>query len=557
VTALDPAAFGLQPGRVALVGLPQINVAGAFNFGGPSTFPQGVRDTTIVAADTLSYLRGNHALKIGGEFRRFVNENYQLDPGVFNYPSIAAFLAGTGNSFSMLAGDRSSEIAQGALGLFVQDAYRWRTHLTAEAGLRYEWNMSPTERDDRFVVFDPSSPSLFRLGFGRAGPVYGQNNRNLEPRIGFAWAPDGRTVLRGGYAVTVQQPTTNVVVGLTANPPFGVPLAVTGPVRLESAVRSAQSAGLAPLTVQRDYRNATVRSWNATVQREVLANLRVTVSYVGSRGAHLPIARNINQPVDGVRPFANLSSDSPIFPGVSLDNIIEAASAGRSTYQALWTTVTRRLANGLSVEGSYTLSASRDSNSLSSPPRRVTVQDSNNLWDSFGPSDFDTRHRLVLRATLQLPWRGNAWVEGWRLAGVLQSQSGNPVNIVTANSTVNGTANTLRPDRTGPIRILGTTERWFDISAFTAVNRFGNLARNAMVGPRFDNLDVSIAKALGIGRTSTQIRADVFNLLNHPNFGQPGQVVGSPNFGRIANTRFPSGDVGSSRQIQLAARVDF
>ena len=122
---------------------------------------------------------------------------------------------------------------------------------------------------------------------------------------------------------------------------------------------------------------------------------------------------------------------------------------------------------------------------------------------------------------------------------------------------VNGTANTLRPDLTGPIRILGTTERWFDLSAFTAVNRLGNLQRNALVGPRFDNLDVSIAKALRIGRTRAQLRADIFNLLNHPNLGQPGQVVGSPNFGRVSNTRFPSGDVGSSRQIQLAARVDF
>jgi hypothetical protein len=140
---------------------------------------------------------------------------------------------------------------------------------------------------------------------------------------------------------------------------------------------------------------------------------------------------------------------------------------------------------------------------------------------------------------------------------VVQSQSGNPLNIVTTSSTVTGTAGTLRPDQTGPIRIIGTTAEWFDTSAFTAVPRFGDLPRNAVIGPRFDNIDFSIAKTSRLGFARVQIRADVFNVLNHPNFGQPGGVVGSPDFGRITNTRFPSGDTGSSRQVQLAVRVEF
>jgi hypothetical protein len=555
---LNPTAFGIATGIDRPIGLPQINVAGALNFGGPATIPQGLRERTLVASDSLSYLRGNHALKMGSEFRRFFNGNYQLDPGTFNFPTVAAFLAGTGNSFSIQTGDRSSNITQNALGLFVQDVYRCRPNLTLELGLRYEGNRTPTERDNRFVVFDPSTVSMFRIGVDIDAPVYRQNNSNVEPRVGVAWAgEDGRTVLRGGYAVAVQQPTTNVVVNLTANPPFGVPLTVTGPVRLDTAIQSARSAGLAPSTVQLDYRNATTRSWNVTVQRQLLRNLSATVSYAGSRGAHLPIVLNINQPVDGVRPFQALSTASPILPGASVANIIETASAGRSTYDALWATVTRRLANGLRVETSYTLSASHDFNSLSSPPTRVTVQNSYNLKDSLGPSDFDARHRFVVRATYELPWRGTPWIEGWHLAGVVQGQSGNPVNIVTTNSTVNGTANTLRPDLTGPIRTMGQPEQWFDASVFRAVNRFGDLPRNAVVGPRFDNVDVSITKTLRIGSATTELRADVFNLLNHANFGQPGGVVGSPNFGRITNTRFPSGDIGSSRQVQLAASLGF
>ncbi len=555
---LNPAAFGIDTGIDRPTGLPQINVAGAFNFGGPMTVPLGRRDTTLVASDSFSHLRGSHAIKVGGEFRRVLNDYYQGTPGSFNFPSIAGFLAGTGNSFSIQTGDRSSYVTQDSLGLFAQNAYRWQSRLTLEVGLRYEWNVTPIERDNRFVVFDPVTASLLRIGVDSDAPVYRQNSRNLEPRAGVAWAgADGRTVLRGGYAVAVQQPTINVVVNLAANPPFGIPLTITGPVRLESAMQSARAAGLAPFSVQRDYRNATVRSWNVTMQRELVGNLSVTMSYVGARSTHLPIVLNINQPADGVRPFQALSTASPILPGASVGNIIETASSGRSTYDALWATVSRRLVNGLAVEASYTLSAAKDFNSLSSPPTRVSVQNSYNLQDSWGPADFDARHRLAVRTTYELPWRGNALIRGWRLAAILQSQSGNPVNILTNNSTVNGSANTLRPDIVGAIRMVRRPHLWFDTSTFAAVNRFGNLPRNAIVGPRFNNVDVSVAKTLAIGSARMLLRADVFNALNHPNFGQPGTVVGSPNFGRITNTRFPVGDAGSSRQIQLAATLEF
>jgi hypothetical protein len=80
------------------------------------------------------------------------------------------------------------------------------------------------------------------------------------------------------------------------------------------------------------------------------------------------------------------------------------------------------------------------------------------------------------------------------VAAIVQSQSGSPVNIVTSNSVVNGVANTLRPDVNGPIKIIGAVDRWFDTSVFTAVARFGNLARNVVVGPSFNNTDFSIIK---------------------------------------------------------------
>jgi len=149
-------------------------------------------------------------------------------------------------------------------------------------------------------------------------------------------------------------------------------------------------------------------------------------------------------------------------------------------------------------------------------------------------------------------------LRNWQVAAILQLQSGSPLNIVTSNSTLTGVANTIRPDVTGPIGIIGDINQWFDTSVFVPVNGFGNLERNAVVGPGFETLDVSVSKAIPLAsRAKIQLQADVFNVLNHPNLGQPGRVVGSPNFGVITNTRFPPGDSGSSRQIQLGLRVLF
>jgi hypothetical protein len=157
-----------------------------------------------------------------------------------------------------------------------------------------------------------------------------------------------------------------------------------------------------------------------------------------------------------------------------------------------------------------------------------------------------------------LPFRGNRFVERWQLASILQAQSGNPVNIVTTNSTVTGVAKTLRPNITGAIRVIGNVDRWFDTSVFTPSSSFGNLGRNVVIGPGFNNTDFSIMKDTKVSeKMRVQFRVELFDLFNHPNFGQPGNVVGSPNFGRITSTRFPTGESGSSRQVQFAIKLIF
>ena len=555
---LNPADFGIKNGIDQSIGLPQISIAGGgLSFGGPSGQPSGRGDTTFVVSDTVNYLLGSHSLKFGGEFRQFLNNNFRLGTGLFNFPTVASFIAGNATSFSITLGNQSSSIAEGALGFFIQDNYKLRPNLTLELGLRYEWNMSPTERYDRFIVFDPATASLVRVGTN-LDDVYKQNNKNFQPRVGFAWDPfgDGRTSVRAAYAVLTDQPMTSIVIGTAANPPLAVPLTFTGSIRLDNAINLARAAGLAPQTIDHGFGNAYIQSWNLNLQRELTSHLAVMAGYFGSKGSHLILRRNINQPVNGVRPFPTLSPTSPILPGTPVGNITEVDGTGNSNYNALWLAATQRLTRGLQFNSSYTWSKSLDYNSFSTGG--IIAQDSYNLRAERGLSDFDARHRFVFSAIYDFPFSGNQLVEGWQSAVIVQSQSGSPINIVTNDSTVNGVPGTLRPDVTGPINIIGSVDRWFDTSVFTAVPRFGKLGRNVVIGPGFNNTDFSIIKNTKIRENMRlQFRAEFFDLFNHANFGPPGNVVGTPAFGRITATRFPTGESGSSRQIQFGLKLLF
>jgi hypothetical protein len=553
----NPADFGIGDGVTQPIGLPQMIVAGDLNFGGPGTLPQGRRDTSYIVNDTFSQTSGRHALKFGGEYRHFINSNFAQGTGTFNFPTMASFLAGTANAFSTTLGLRTSVIDQPAVSAFAQDRIGLNNRLMIELGLRYEWHVTPTERDNKFIVFDTQAASLERVGVD-VPRIYRQNDLNFEPRLGLAWnlARSGRTVLRAAYTRTVDQPSTTAVRDTAGNPPYGVPLTASGPLALATAVDATRPVGLAPASTDPGLRNASLQSWNVNVQRQIGRDAAVTIGYLGSSGSHLRISRNINAPVNGVRPYPAVSTSSPILPGAALGNITEVDSSGFSSYNGAWVSITKRLSHGLQLDASYTRSKSLDTNSLNSSG--FQIQDPNNIANEYGLSDFDARNRFALSGSFTSPFTTHLITRDWQLAVVAQSQSGNPVNIVTSTSTLNGLPNTVRPDLVGPIRIVGSVNEWFDPSAFVAVNGFGSLGRNVVIGPGFDNVDLSVSREIRPAGTSRLLcRVDVFDLFNHPNFGPPGNIVGSPSFGVITRTRLPTGEAGSSRQIQLAVRLTF
>lgn len=556
--------------------LPQITVQDiSLNFGGPSGFPQGRFDTTGVFSDTLSWNRGKHAIKLGGEFRRFIGDSFAQTPGILTFSSTANFINGVASAFSVTPTQVTSRIFENAAGVFASDNYKVTPRFQTEIGLRFEWNGTPTEGGGRLVNFDANTDTLVHVS-----EPYNQNY-NYEPRVGFIFdvRGDSMTILRGGYGILVDEPAVGVVTGLASNPPNANPVSQTGALPVGSLYSSASLASLAPSATNPLLSNAYTESYNLNLQQQFGQGVVMEMGYIGSQGKHLRIQRNINQFLypGGVatRPFASLSTASSIRPSSGLGNIAFIDSDSLSNYNALWFTIRKSLSHGIQVNSTYTWSKSQDLNSLGSQGR-YTLQNNFNPKRDYGLSDFDARNHFVFSGTWNLPFHGNRLVEGWLLANITQLQSGNPLNVVTP-STYNGVAGTVRPSlvgqyTTGRGAILSNGNVQFihgtacatltpGCTFFAQPTGFGTLRRNALTGPGFADTDLSLEKTTRIAESAALVlRVDAFDLLNHANFGNPNLIASSAatsTFGQITATRTAVGDAGSSRQLQFAMRFEF
>ncbi|HWX54957.1 MAG TPA: carboxypeptidase regulatory-like domain-containing protein [Verrucomicrobiae bacterium] len=566
--------FGPNPAFIPTIRIQGPGFGTNLLFGAERNFPQGRGDTGSEIADVVSYVRGRHSFKFGGEFRDFRNDNFNNDPGQLIFSSVTNFKAGTVASFARNPGNIANRINQNALDFFAQDSWKLSPSFTLELGLRYAWNMTPSEALNRFVAFQagPGTTGILTQGVN----PYGQNNNNFQPRLGFSWDVfhSGKTVLRSGYGYQVDQPITGYVTGLTSNPPFGALVSVNGANSLANvgAIMNGPPASISPTAIDPHFKNANVQSWNLNIQQEVDRNTSLMVGYFGSKGTHLQIDRNINQPLNPADPtssplktLGNTVGNIPA--GTSLSTIItEHDSSGTSTYNALWISANRKLARGVQFNASYTWSHSIDQNSRNA--EGTSLQNSLNIAGDKGSSDFDARHRFVANAIYDLPFKGNRFVAGWELATILSLQSGNPLTLSGGSTGINGGVlfgglTTIRPDLFGTVNITGNPAAWFSVTPGTLVNptnHFGNLGRNNLYGPGFADADLSLIKTTKITeKVSAQLRLDAFDAFNHPNFGQPSlsYVTGATTFGAISSTRFPAGDSGSSRQLQFAMKLLF
>jgi len=619
---LDPANFGITmpAGSPAASGLPFFNVGGTIGFGGPTGEPQGRGDTTVVLNDGFSWLKGRHTFMFGGEIRRAYNNNIAFNIGSLTYSSIANFLADSANAFTVQLGSGNDKILAPSYDVFAQDSFKWKPNLTINIGLRYAWNASPSESIGRFTNIDPLTGALVA-----AGQPYQQSNLNFQPRIGFAWDPfkNGKTSVRGAYAIMTQAPTTNIVSPLSSNPPFAVPISAssaTNSITAENPSAAIVGTSLGPVVINPGFDNSYAQDWNLSIQREITQNLGLEVAYIGVKGTHLQLTQNINQPLvtngfyGSTRPFPALpATTAPNLippqcqapnPNCPYGNINQVNSGGNSSYNAVWITANKRVSRGLEFLATYTYSKSVDYNSLSTGETYI-IQNAYNPRGDRGLSEFDVRNRFALSGFYQLPFKGNRLISGWQMGLFFQAQSGSPLNPTLAIGPGPGISLTVRPDLLAPIHTTGNPSNWFSNAvlcepfngtpsggapAIPACGSTpnatlavpctfnstpttpggstypivpgtchpGTLGRNALRGPDFVNTDFSITKDTKITeRFNLEFRTDMFDVFNHPNFGNPVLTATSKSLGIIGSTRFPTGDFGSSRQIQFSLFLQF
>ena len=542
----------------APIGLPQMIVAGDLNFGGPGTLPQGRYDTSYVFADTLSRASGRHSIKFGGEYRHFINENFAEGTGVFNFPSVAAFLAGTANAFNITLGERRSVIDQRAVGLFFRTGSPSTTaHARARDALRVARHAHRAGRPVRRLRRAqrvacarrrrPSTRSTRR--------TTGTSNRAS------AWpgmcrptaAPSCAPPMPGPWTSRARRPCgTRPATRRSASPLTAAGVDSARQRHRDDAARRARAG---------DDRSGVPERVAAIVERERAAAtgaamLAATVGYLGSRGARPADLAQHQSAGERRAPLRRRLAVEPHSARTPLGNITQVESSGFSSYHGAWMSVTKRLSRGLQFDTSYTWSKSLDTNSLNSSG--FAVQDRYDISEPVRLVGLrcppPVRRQRHLRSAVHRA-RPDARVADGDRRAIAERQSREHRH---QHASLNGVPNTVRPDvdRAHPHhrfgRISGSIRRCSWPSIASAIWAGTSSSDRPSTTPICRS-----SRTCGRAGARLQFRVDAFDLFNHPNFGPPGNIVGSPMFGKITRTRLPTGEAGSSRQIQLAARLWF
>ena len=394
---------------------------------------------------------------------------------------------------------------------------------------------------------------------------------NFAPRFGFAYQATPKTVVRGGYGIFFgQDEGYGVVARMVGNPPFFVTVAfpsdqITPNLILSqgfpaTAVDPRNAVNPALVAYPQDSPMPYVQQWGVNIQRELPGQWVLEVGYVGSLALKLLAARDLNQPLPGAgainprRPFPQYGGIRAIEP---LD---------RSHYDGLNARLEHRFTSGFTALAAYTWGHVIDVASAINGEDDYSVlpQNSRNLLAEVGPAAYDIRQRLAINGILELPFgKGKRWAAqgvpsallgGWSLAGLGEMETGRPFNITTSTDASN-TGATGRPNRLSSGVLPAdqrTVSHYYDVAAFQlpAAFTFGNAPRNVGQGPGRVNLDISAHRQFTIReRASLQFRLELFNAFNHPQFGDPNGVIGTPLAGVISST------IVDQRQIQLGLRL--
>jgi len=660
--------FGINTGVTNPLdyGFPQITVSPFNRLGGGTGWPLlTTPNLTYQFGDNLSWTRGKHSIRFGGEFRTGSTDNTRdsYGKGSITFRSLEDFLVGDWRKGTIFTGNSNRQVSQKSFGLYVQDNWRVVPRFTIAAGLRYDVSLPISEANGQLANFDPTV-GIEQVGHQITKP-YNTDWNNFAPRLGFAWDlfGDGKTVLRSGIGIIYEIPHISLFIsqnsaealGLATIPSGADGIAVpggniatgvvnpsldwssTGPVFGDiptTKLTCDTSTPCAILGVDKNIVTPYTINWNVNLERQLTNTTGLQLAYVGNRGVKLYSVRNINQnqwyydwvangmgdPYDDTdgqsgRPFANPTlCGTHCFPYLSDVEMLQ--NHDYSIYHGLQVTLKQRGFKGLDFVAGYTWAHAID---LYGSNRSYDWEDPNNPLLERGDASSDIRHRFTLAMTYTMPKleRFNSLLGGWTFNTILNFETGEPRDLYDGDSAFSGayTGNdrwnmygsgsnlkwglngipfipkydddgnvtaqwtkTCAPYAPGLLPGIDPSTDYPTTSDYAggcyAQNgtvlvpaqwgTFGNMRRDSVRGPGYSNVDMSIAKSFAINeRLKAQFRAEVFNILNHPNFAglsanlESAENVMIPAYTPDVAASNPVVGSGGSRHIQLGVKLIF
>jgi outer membrane receptor protein involved in Fe transport len=620
--------------------------ASVTGLGVASILPQGREQRTYEFSDNFSITRGSHNVKVGAEYY-YLNADSFFDNNVrssLTFLNFAAFAAGTPATYSQSFGNSvRNNVVKNAFA-FAQDDWKVTRNLTLNLGVRYEYAGGPTESNGKISNLDLSNTTAF--GAAGAGPlgllVTGKpsfnSNNNWAPRFGLAYTPfgDQKTVIRGGFGYAYDFIFLNPITNQRFLPPFIYTASLTasgitgsnsyaslyaGSAALQQSTAAAVGTlnttflnfGAISPAIAQNLKNPMVQQRNLGIERELINNLVLKVTYVGTHGTFLTRTRPVNliaAPPAPATSFADetarLSQFTAAVGGLNASNqafsnridrrynaVNYVESSANSEYDSLQIELQKRFTSHFFANMAYTWSHSIDDNSdvLGVLQNDTSAQQNpNDNRNNRGPSQFDLRHNLVVTHTWEMPFFLNSknrllrgGLGGWSFAGISSYHTGFPVNIF-AGATVGGLTDPLqylgsgnvvdRPNVSGPITGFnpqaagsagapsGTTAvNGIAISNYALglglsqplIGNYGNLGRNVLRLNGQSQFDWDLFKNFHFyEKVNIQFRAELYNIFNqHAFLSMTSSTITSGSFGQYNSVS------QNARTGALALRIVF